>query len=280
MKLFILLILISSCVELTFAYDYIIQWTTQNSNNQRLDLIRKFSNNAECKGGICDCEWWKIAQNTKIFERGEDYILGTSSTECRLVIPEFDFEKDLDVYEPINRKNRSINNINDPTFVIGYFESLWMSKNFTDENITEYTCFSKIHIPNIYNSEIEEGIFKSLGESVSIIGQILNTKYSESLNDNSNIKRSRNKRNIGSNQLTISQKYRVNKSVANYKNPIFECKIQLYENKQTKKIYYEEKIYLNIELKNYANRFEKKTSHFSLFHLTFYSLLIFYSNLI
>jgi hypothetical protein len=272
----VIIIFISFFIELSLSDDYIIQWTTQNSTNQRLDLIQKFSSKIFCLNQTCDCDWWKLVENAIILD-GEEYFYGTSGTECRLVINEFNLNKHLELYKPINKRLRKASNKDDPVFIIGYFKSLTINEVFIDDNITEYSCNLEVIIPNILNDEIQKNVLSSLETSLSLFVN-KRLKPNELFNKNFKRKKLINKRNTGHNVLTITEEFMFNKSNLNDKTHLLECIIKLYENKRNKTVFFEAKSVSQINFKNHTNPIMENKTNFLL--IIYLLLVIFYFNFI
>jgi hypothetical protein len=273
----VMIIFISFFIELSLSDDYIIQWTTQNSSNQRLDLIQKFSSKIFCLNQTCDCDWWKLVENSIIPHDGEEYFYGTSRTECRLVIKEFNLNKHLELYKPINKRLRQASNKDDPVFMIGYFKSLTINEVFIDDNITEYSCNLEVIIPNILNDEIQKSVLGSLETFLSLFGN-KRLKPNELFSKNLKKKKMIHKRNTGHNILTITEEFMFNKSNLNDKTHLLECIIKLYENKRNKKVFFEAKAVSQINFKNHTNPIMGNKINYLL--IIYLLLVIFYFNFI
>ena len=214
----------------------IIKWITEESLNEVVTLRRTFPPKSKFK-----CEWWKLVENKKIEEKGEDFFYGTTSKDCSLIIKDFDFNKNhLDIYKPIDTLNRD-DEENDYVYVVAYFKSLELKKSKKSENIFEYSCEAKFLFPNTFDEKLSKGIEKALYETVTLDGKEVKDSNTENLVKDSlfksylkavkglfKIKSKKERRDIGSNEIIL---YTDKTDVFNNKvmDSIFECSINLLD---------------------------------------------------
>ena len=218
-----------------------IKWLTNDSLSDSVSLSRVFPPKEKFR-----CEWWKLIENKKIVETGEDFIYGDTRKDCSLIIVKFDFKKDhLDIYKPMNIMSRNIAATTDePIFVIAYLKSFVMLKSKKSGSIDEYTCRAKFLFPNTYDETLVEDIIKSLDETLIINGQEVigsgrNSSQKESsvtsfFNNVKDLFKKKPKRDIGVNEITIDSD-KVDVFVNGNNQNAFECSIQLID-KLNKKI--------------------------------------------
>jgi hypothetical protein len=220
----------------------IIKWLTNDSLTESITLTRTFPPQTKFR-----CEWWKLVENKRILETGEEFIYGDRRFDCSLIIVKFDFKKDhLDVYKPINTLTRTVYQTNsDPVFIIAYLKSFELLKSKKSSSIHEYTCRAKFLFPN-YDESLAEDIIKSLEETLKINGKELNdlnrnnsqkeSSFKSVINNMKDLFKKKPKRDIGANEISLESD-KVDVFVSGKNPSIFECSIQLID-KLNKKVVY------------------------------------------
>ena len=259
----------------------IIKWLTNDLLKDNVKLTRSFPPNTKFQ-----CEWWKLIENKKILETGEEFIYGDTRKDCSLIITEFDFKKDhLDIYKPIDKMSRNIEATPDePIFVIAYLKSFKLLKNKKSGSIYEYSCQAKFLFPN-YADSLAEDIIKSLNDILKIEGkEVSNSKENNNqkgslvnsfINNIKDLFKTKPKRDIGSNEITLnSDKVDV---FVNGNNPnTFECLIEMIDQLNKSVVYSN----TTIDVLNFNETFRSSanflnSNYFLILFFLYYSCLYF-----
>ncbi len=227
---YFIIVLLYNVFSVVLTSNVIIKWLTNDSFTDNVRLTRTFTPKTKF-----NCEWWKLVENKKIRETGEEFIYGDSPKDCSLIIVEFDFKKDhLDVYKAIDTFNRKFDE--SPLFVIAYLKSFELLKKQKSESIYEYSCELKMLFPNFAES-LAQDIYESLRKILIVNGQERGNSKSKGKSAQKedstfytikDVFKKKPKREIGANEITLESD-KVDVFVSGKNPSIFECSIQLID---------------------------------------------------